>query len=205
MGNRLHPNQIKSIADELYSFRAEKISYLMGIDGEKTAGIILNWKDSDQLKIVVQNDWNKYNRQKPTKTMQHWRTETVEKLNEYIKTKGIDTETKDRIEAFQHQVNTYFEQKQPEENSLPEIEKKLSITEKIRLLQELGIIDHLKEKHPNLKPADYARLLHYFIDEKETSIKPVITSLINNDASNRNYPTKSERIDNILNKLRKGK
>jgi len=170
----------------------------MGIEGEKIVGIILNWKDSDQLKIVVQNDWNKYNRLKPTKTMQHWKSETVEKLNEYIKTIGVDKETKDRLEAFQNQVNNYFEEKQPNEVTLPEISKKLSIPEKISLMQELGIIENLRAKYPELKPADFARLLHYLIDEREFSIKPVITSLINNGSVDKNYPKKSTRIDSIL-------
>lgn len=205
MGNRLHPIHIKRIADELYSFRAPKVSYLMDLEGEKIVGIIFNWRDSDQLKIVVQNDWNKFHREKPTKTMQHWKTETIEKLNEYLKTKGIDEETKDRLEAFQNQVNTYFEEKQPNEVTLLETSKKFSIPEKIRLMQELGIIDNLKTKYPELKPADFARLLHYFIDERDSNIKPVITALLNNNSSDRNYPKKSARIDSVLITLDKRK
>jgi hypothetical protein len=199
---KIHPNQIKSIVDELYSIPVSKINYLMSNEDEGTmVGIILNWNIEDQLKIVVQNHWYKYNRNKPTLTIQDWKNDTNKSLNDYLNTQGIETETKERLSAFRNQVNTFFEEKQPDVVTLPEIPKKLSIPDKISLLNELGVISHIKNKYSHLNPSDLARLLEYIIDEKDKSIKPVISSLMSEDTANRNYPKKSVNVERIINSL----
>jgi hypothetical protein len=199
---KIHPNQIKSIVDELYSIPVSKINYLMSNEDEVTmVGIILNWNIEDQLKIAVQNHWNKYNRNKPTLTIQDWKNDTNKSLNDYLNTQGIEKETEERLRAFRNQVNIFFEEKQPDEVTLPDISKKLSITDLISLLNELDVISHLKSKYPKLKASDLAKLLEYIIDEKHKSIKPVISSLMSEDTANRNYPKKSVNVERIINSL----
>ena len=190
--NLFTPNQINSIADELYSIPVSKIKYhLISVDGEsKTVGIILNWNDEDQVKIAVQNHWNKYKNNKNTKSLEHWKNDTNKLIIGYLQTKGIDSDTKDRLEVFQDHMIKYFVEKQPDESNLPDITKKLSIPEKISLLNELGVIDHLRNNYPDLIPSDFAKLLAYVTDEKPQNIKPVISSLMSDDKANRNYPKK---------------
>ena len=199
---KINPNQIKSITDELYSIPVSKIKYLMSIENEDTiVGIILNWNVEEQVKIAVQNHWYNFNRNKPTLTIQDWKNKTNDLLSDCINTKGIETETKERLSAFRNQVNTFFEEKQPDVVTLPEIPKKLSIPDKISLLNELGVISHIKNKYSHLNPSDLARLLEYIIDEKDKSIKPVISSLMSEDDVNKNYPKKSNKVERIINSL----
>lgn len=199
---KIHPNQLKSIADELYSIPVSKVKYIMSNEDENTiVGIILNWNVEDQVKIAVQNHWNKYKNNKNTKSLEHWKNDTNKSLSEYLSIKGIEPETKDRLEVFQDHVIKYFEEKQPDESNLPDITKKLSIPEKISLLSELGVIDHLRNKYPKLIPSDFAKLLGYITDEKHTSINSVISALMSENTANRNYPRKSKEVESLLNSL----
>jgi hypothetical protein len=199
---KINPNQIKSITDELYSIPVSKIKYLMSIENEDTiVGIILNWNVEEQVKIAVQNHWYNFNRNKPTLTIQDWKNDTNKSLNDYLNTQGIEKETEERLRAFRNQVNTFFEEKQPDVVTLPEIPKKLSIPDKISLLNELGVISHIKNKYSHLNPSDLARLLEYIIDEKDKSIKPVISSLMSEDDVNKNYPKKTNKVERIINSL----
>jgi hypothetical protein len=200
---KTHPNQIKSITDELYSIPVSKIKYhLISVDGEsKTVGIILNWNDEEQVKIAVQNHWNKYKNNKNTKSLEHWKNDTNKLIIGYLQTNGIDSDTKDRLEVFQDHVIKYFEEKQPDESNLPDITKKLSIPEKISLLNELGVIESLKDKFPHAKALKISKLLAFLMNEKYTNINPVVSSLISNDSNNRNYPTKSSKVESLINSL----
>jgi hypothetical protein len=200
---KIHPNQIKSIADELYSIPVSKIKYhLISVDGEnKTVGIILNWNDEDQVKIAVQNHWNKYKNNKNTKSLEHWKNDTNKLIIDYLQTKEIDSDTKDRLEVFQDHVIKYFEEKQPDESNLPDITKKLSMPEKISLLNELGVIESLKDKFPHANALKISKVLAYLMNEKSTNINPVVSSLIANNSNNRNYPTKSTKVVSLINSL----
>jgi hypothetical protein len=65
----------------------------------------------------------------------------------------------------------------------------------------LGVIDHLRNKYPKLKPSDFAKLLGYITDEKHTSINSVISALMSENTANRNYPRKSKEVESLLNSL----
>ncbi|MFD1551710.1 hypothetical protein DNU06_02590 [Putridiphycobacter roseus] len=89
-----------------------------------------------------------------------------------------------------------------EQFTLPEVELK-TINDRIRLLSDLGIIEHLKNKYPNsfrdVNPL--ADIISKILVENKTSVQPSLNSLLNDNSSNKNYPKENSRTKAIIDTL----
>jgi hypothetical protein len=87
--------------------------------------------------------------------------------------------------------------------NLPEIELKTQ-KEQIRLLYELGVIEFLQKKYPaTLKGNNnqIAHLIAQILKFEKTSIQPTVNALLNDNATNKNYPKDSVKTKAIIDKL----
>ena len=89
----------------------------------------------------------------------------------------------------------------PEE--IPHEELK-TIGEKIILLNELGVIEHLKKRYANnLKSNNQLSiLLSELLSLNPQSVQPALNALLNDIPSNKNYPKKTEKINRIILRLK---
>jgi hypothetical protein len=86
---------------------------------------------------------------------------------------------------------------------LPEIDLTTQ-KEQIRILYELGIIEHLQNKYKNsLKGSinQTANLISKFLKLERSSVQPTLNALLNDDAKNKNYPKMTQSVKSIIDKL----
>ena len=89
------------------------------------------------------------------------------------------------------------------QNSVSGVELK-TIKEQIRLLYDLGVIDHLVGKYPNSlndNNNQVAKLISQIIKSPQTTTQPYVNALLNDTASDRNYPKETSRTKSIINDL----
>lgn len=89
----------------------------------------------------------------------------------------------------------------PEDSDLPEIELK-TIPERVRLLIELGVIDFLENKYPNLKgnKKKMTELLMQFMNVKYGSLQPIVNAKDYDDENHLKKPKLTKKVQNVINK-----
>ena len=89
-----------------------------------------------------------------------------------------------------------------EEDEIPEFEIS-TIPDRVRLLMELGIIEHLEKELPILKDKKkkLTELLMQFLNIPYNSLQPVVNAIAYDDDSNRK-PKLTKKVQNVLNKYK---
>lgn len=120
------------------------------------------------------------------------------------------------LEEFSNKIRAILPDFESEDESninnlLDEIDDVESVSEQIRLIYELGILDHLKKQYPDTLGKSnnaLAGLIAKFLNSSKnvkiptTTIQPIVNALIKDDASSKNYPKKSPRIKVIIESLK---
>lgn len=77
---------------------------------------------------------------------------------------------------------------------------KISAKEKMIYLYKLGVIDFLLEKQPFRSTANpLASVLSSILEEKQTTIQPIISAIVNGNLLNRNHPLFTESTEKKVN------
>lgn len=77
---------------------------------------------------------------------------------------------------------------------------KISAKEKMIYLYKLGVIDFLLEKQPFRSTANpLAAILSSILKEKQTTIQPIISAIVNGNLANKNHPLFTESTEKKIN------
>jgi hypothetical protein len=99
---------------------------------------------------------------------------------------------------FSGKINS--ENQQSTDLEIPEYNAK-SIKEKIALLNELGIIEHLSNIHPFNYANGLAKILKVIMKESETTLQPYLNCIIGNTEDSSKNPLKPSIIKEVQTKL----
>jgi hypothetical protein len=113
------------------------------------------------------------------------------------------------LNDYKKELNKFLEQQTVTNKSevLDQIEidysELKSISKKLLLLHETGVIDHLRNKYSGLKNVNQiAKLISQMINENLTSVQPILNALISDDPSSSKYPKGIETVRLILDRLK---
>ena len=141
---------------------------------------------------------------KPFLTHQLRSSKNPKALIEYVKYAVLDSKSL-TSEGMIKAINDWLEELTEEEtknkttfNEIPEVELRF-ISEQIRLLEDLGVLDFLKGKYPNALNSEnqLAKLVSKLIKQKQGSIQPIINAVKGGNA-NKNYPKESTNTKSIM-------
>ena len=108
-------------------------------------------------------------------------------------------------EIEKHNQSMELKEDSIEKVELPEIELK-KIKDKIAMLIELGIIEHLINKYPYLKANGLnalrlTKLLSPFLGIEVNSLKKIINSFVTDAKNSTDYPKITDKVKNVIDKL----
>ena len=109
------------------------------------------------------------------------------------------------LQIYQFVPKTYSKDPKSYKEEI-EVESEIELTrikDKVAMLIELGIIENLINKYPYLdnNALRITKLLSQFLDIKENSLKKIINAFITDNKSLTDYPTITNKVKNVIDKL----
>jgi len=217
MDNKLHFRHVKMSVDSLFSLPVknhedpnEEYLPTIFVDNNNNTHRLVKVNDNDPKRVMeaVRYAYNTWQEKNKLLLCDDWFKQMNDMLTAY-KTFTNDKSVHRRINIYIRvmeklivQIKEHQNQPELNDNILDGIEIKKGI-EQIALLNDLGILEFLRDKYPELKQPSYlSELISVILIGKERTIRNNISALYSDEgALNKNYPKstpKSLRIKALI-------